>query len=207
MNNLTKKEALSVIYQCASAYNNNLVHKNLLFITIDNKTASCFEVTFLPRNFLHLTGVQTKHKSADFYALAVKKRLCETDIILPGDGTATLKLKALPSLMNIHYSARMVGDYINSKTLLVTDKIAGTVTAAMGFRRNGDLYVPNTALSTDMRSLVNKPVLRIAAIFIKAKNEVVYHKMTYLAKGLDIGDGRLSQIINEKVSLISGGTT
>ena len=32
--------------------------------------------------------------------------------------------------MNIHLIARMVGDYDNSKSYLVTDKLAETVTAA-----------------------------------------------------------------------------
>ena len=201
MKNLSKKEALALIHKCAVAYSENLVHKNILFVTVSGETASCFEAAFLPRNFPHLTGVRTKMKSTNFFDLAVKNRLKESDIELPSDGTATLKLAVLPSLMNIHLNARMAGDFDFSKSLLVTDKIAGTVIAAMGFVKNGSIYVPNTALNTDVRDITVKPVQRIAAIFIKGKHESKYSEQTYIAKGITLDEDSLKRIINEKVSV------
>ena len=155
MKSKSYKEALRIIHNCALDYKNNLAHKNILFVTLKDSVAAYFEVAFLPRNFLHLTGVQTKLRSADFYYLAVRDRLREQDFRFAFDGTTDKKLDVLPILMKIHLTARMVGDYDYSKSFLVTDKIAGTVTAAMGFRKNGesDFYVPNTALSTDMRDV------------------------------------------------------
>jgi hypothetical protein len=198
MVNLTKKEALSIIHDCAVAYRTNLVHKNLLIISVHKGTASYFEVAFLPRNFLHLTGVRTKLNSTDFFRMSLKKRLCEEDIDLPPDGTVTEKLSVLMSLMNIHYTARMVGEYNYSGALLVTDKLAGTVSSVMGFNINGDFYVPNTALNTDIRKLVIGPARRVAAMFIKEKSDEKYSEMTYLAKGLSLNDESLKKILAEK---------
>ena len=185
------------------AYKNNLAHKNLMFITLRDNAAAYFEVIFLPANFLHLTGVQTNHNGLDFYNLAVKDRLSERDFSIKPGGITDLKLDILPSLMNIHLSARMVGDYDHSQTLLVTDKLAGTTTAAMGFRKmeKDNTYIPNTALNTDMRDISEKPIHKIAAILIKGKNELKYSKPTYIAKGVSLDDDSLKQIISEKVCI------
>ena len=157
---------------------------------------------FIPRNFLHLTGVRTKLGSIEFYNMAIRGRLREQDFEFMADGTTDMKLDVLPQLMNIHVSARMAGDYDYSKSLLVTDKLTGTFTAAMGFRKTGEsgVFVPNTALNTDMRLISIKPIHRIAAIFQKKKQVDKYNVLTYLAKGLTIDDNALAPVLREKVN-------
>jgi hypothetical protein len=201
MKSLTKRGAIEIIHRCAVEYEKNLVHKNLLFVTTQKEMVSFFEAAFLPRNFLHLTGVRTDIKSADFFDVAIRNRLSGRSIELPYDGTATLKLSVLPLLMNIHKTARMAGEYNHIKPLLVTDRLAGTVVAAIGFRKHGELYIPNTVLSADMRDLTEKPVNRVAAIFIKGKQEEKYGKVTYIAKGLTLESEILRPIVLAKTSL------
>jgi hypothetical protein len=96
-------------------------------------------------------------------------------------------------------TARMLGNYDHSQRLLVTDKLAGTITSAMGFRRDGDFYMPNTSLKTDIRTITKKPVQRIAAIFVKGFNDSKYHNLTYIAKGLTIDDDVFIPVIRESV--------
>ena len=131
MKSKTKREALRIIHSSALAYKENLVHNNVLFLTLGASEATHFEAAFLPRNFLHLTGVKSELTSIDFYDLALRDRLREQDFHIAIDGTTDKKLDVLPSLMNIHITARMVGDYDFSQSLLVTDKLAGTVASAM----------------------------------------------------------------------------
>jgi len=195
----TKTEALRIIHNSALAYQNNLVNKNVLFITVNNGKADLFESSFLTRNFLHLTGVHTHHNSTTFYALAIRDRIRDRDISFAADGTTDLKLDVLKSLMSIHKTARMLGDYDNSQRLLVTDKLVGTVTLAMGFRRDGDFYMPNTALKTDMRTVSIKPVQRIIAIFVKKFTDAIYRELTYLAKGISINDDLMTLALRDKV--------
>lgn len=198
-----KQEALRIIHNCALEYKDNLVNKNIIFITLCNGSIAFFETAYLPRNFLHLTGVNSNLKSVDFYDLAVRDRLNERDFHFNSDGTTNQKLMILPKLMKIHMIARMVGDYDNSKSLLITDKIAGTVGAAMGFTKNGEnessLYVPNTALNTDMRLITRKPVKRVAMIFIKNKYDDRYYELTYIAKGLTFDLLELHSNIKTKI--------
>ena len=133
-----------------------------------DKTVSTFEALFLPQNFKHLTGVNSKLSGSDFFYLAVRNRISPGEVMLANDGTTDLKLDVLPQLMNIHLTARMAGDYDHSKSLLITDKIAGTVTAAMGFKQSKGLYLPNTALRKDVREItVQTTRHRVVAIFIK----------------------------------------
>ena len=58
----------------------------------------------------------------------------------------------------------------------------------MGFRKDGNYYMPNTSLKIDMRTITMKPVQRIVAIFVKGFHDEIYHNMTYIAKGLTIDD-------------------
>ena len=195
----TKSEALRIIHNGALAYHNNLANKNVLFVAVDNGKADPFEASFLARNFLHLTGVRTSHNSTTFYALAIRDRIREQDISFAADGTTDQKLDVLNKLMNIHTTARMLGDYDNSQRLLVTDRLAGTVTSAMGFRRDDNYYMPNTALKTDMRTISMKPVKRIAAIFSKGFEDAKYCELTYLAKGISIDDELLASVLRSNV--------
>jgi hypothetical protein len=200
MRSKTKEEALRIIHNSALAFKENLVHKNVLFLTTnDNGKPACFEAAFLPRNFMHLTGVQTKLSSVDFYDLAIRDRLREQDFFFTGDGTSDKKLDVLPTLMNIHITARMVGDYDYSNSLLVTDRFAGTVVSAMGFKKTRSIYIPNTALKTDIRDVVKRPAQRITAIFVKNKHDKKYFKLTYIAKGLTIDDEIIVSPLSDKV--------
>jgi len=129
----TKAEVVKIIHDCAVLYSKNLVNKSLLFVTKLNDVANCFETVFFSRNFMHLTGVDSQLKGNLFYYAALNNRLGTSDITIAADGKTDQKLDVLPQLMNIHQIARMVGDYDISRPLLIADKLAGTVTTAMGF--------------------------------------------------------------------------
>ncbi len=104
--------------------------------------------------------------------------------------------------MSVHTTARMIGDYDNSRPLLVTDKFAGTVTMAMGFVKVNDVYIPNTALKRDLRDITTKSSrYRIIAIFSKLRTDTRYKHLTYIAKGITISDEILIPVINKKVDL------
>ena len=195
----TKLEALRIIHNSAVAYQKNLLNKNVLFIAVNHGKAEPYEASFLPRNFLHLTGIRTELSSTAFFSLALRDRIREHDIAFATDGTTDKKLDVLQSLMNIQMTARMLGNYDYSQRLLVTDKLAGTVASAMGFRRDGEYYIPNTSLKTDMRTISKKPILRIAAIFVKRFKESKYSDLTYIAKGLTIDDDTFKSVIQDRV--------
>ena len=197
----TKAEAIRIVHSAAVAYHSNLVNKNVMFVAVENGKAVLFETSFLPRNFLHLTGIRTNLSSITFFNLSLRDRLREQDIAFTADGTTDKKLDVLNSLMNIQVTARMLGDYDHSKRLLVTDKLAGTVTSAMGFRKDGYYYLPNTSLKTDMRTISIKPIQRVAAVFVKQIQEPMYQDMTYIAKGLSIGDDLFIAALRDKVAV------
>ena len=102
----TKSGALRIIHNGAVAYKNNLANKNVLFATVIGGKTELFEVSFLPRNFLHLTGVRTKLNSTTFYSLALRDRLREQDIAFAVDGTTDKKLDVLKPLMSVHKTDR-----------------------------------------------------------------------------------------------------
>ena len=198
----TKDEVIKKIRECAILYNKNLVGKNVLFITIGDNKPYYFETVFLPRNFLHFTGVKTSLNSTLFFRSAVNNKLSIDDITISTDGTTELKLLVLPTLMNITKTARMVGNYDNSKSLLISDKFAGTVTSAMGFvETDNGYYIPNTVIKEDIRQITKRPQQKIAATFIKNQKDKKYTYLTYIAKGFTIDDNIFKDIFLKKIDM------
>jgi hypothetical protein len=196
-------EVINIVHQCALLYKENLANRNLLFVVDGDSSsvAGCFGVHFQPQNFLHLTGFKSNLPAADFFEATLNNEIGINQIGVVEDNTADMKLDVLPQLMNIHKVARMVGDYDNSSTLLVTDKLAGTVAFAMGFVDIGGIYVPNTVLKKDLRKITNRPRRRILAMFIKETRDEKYKTLTYIAKGITIDDESLIPILKEKCNI------
>jgi len=199
---MKKDEAIRVLSTCARQYNENLMNKNLIFIFNENGIISHFESLFLPRHYLHLTGVEliTKNiKSVDFYKLCLKSQLSSSAFSFHENGTTEMKLSVLPQVMNIHKTAKMVGDYDNIKSILYTEKIVGTITACVGFVRDGSYYLPNTTLREDIRKVTLKPQKRILAIFTKRNKDKKYCSCSYLAKGVSLENISMSKELRQLI--------
>ena len=171
-------------------YKKNLVDKSLLFITTDkHKSVHCLEVTFDISNFLHMTGFKLRKPSINarhFFNLCYDKRLTEADFEFSADGTTEMKMRVLPSLMKKNLSAKMLGDYNMSQPKLYTDKIAGSLSACMGFVRDSGegRFVPNTVLEGDIRTKV-KAADRIIATYRKNRGEKQYSEVVFTAKKVE----------------------
>ena len=186
---MKKNEAAQIITSCAKLYNENLENKNFLFVFNDKNNIQYLETVFLPRNYKHLTGVESSPKkiqSSNFYNLCLSGRLSPDDFELHKNGTTEMKLSVLPQVMNIHKNAKMIGDFNSIKFELVTEKIIGTITACVGFVCDNNFYVPNTVLREDTRTVVENSAKRIIAIFQKEIQEQQYSINTYLAKGISL---------------------
>lgn len=185
---MKKENAIKIIAACAKDYHTYLENKNLLFLFGSPQKPEFFEAAFLPRHFLHLTGVEVTDKhfsgSSDFYEKSLTGQLSPDDFSLASNGTTEMKLLILPQLMKIYRSAKMVSDYSFAKSTLYTEKLAGNVTACLGFVRNDKYYVPNTALKEDIRDISIKPQRRILIVLRKPIAQVLYQEIGYIAKGL-----------------------
>jgi hypothetical protein len=201
---MKKEDGLKVILQSAKSYCSNLENQNVLFVFNNKlKETQQFEVAFFPRNFLHLTGVElakTIGSSVDFYNLCLKNKLGINDFNIPKDGTSEMKLSILPQLVKIHKTARMIGIYNNFKANLKTEKLTGTVTASLGFVREENYYVPNTALKEDIRNVTNQPQ-QIIAIFTKEIRQEKYNCLSYLQKSIKPRELKLPEYIFSKIDL------
>jgi len=182
----TKAEALRILHNSAVAYKNNLLNRNVMFVASKNEIAQLFETKFLPSNFKHLTGIISSLNSTRFFEAAVNNKLKESEINFARDGTTHKKLDVLFSLMSIHKTAKMAGDFEGSHKVLLSDKIAGTTTAVMGFIKDDKFFVPNTIIKDDVRQLTRKPTLVINAIFIKSDKQIEYNQISFLRSGTTV---------------------
>ena len=181
-------EVLKVIFDCAALFEKNLAHKYVLFVTDSPKNVSDFESLFMPHNFKHLTGAGKKNMDPIvFYKRAIDKRLGVEDIIIDKRGFTDLKLDVLSRLMNIHNTARMVGDFDGLGEKIVADKFAGTTSSAMGFELSNNIYVPKTALRASVNDMTKKDSRsRVIAIFIRNKSDNIYTHITYRANDIEL---------------------
>ena len=186
---MQKKDIIRLVVSGAEEYHLHLENRNLLFLFGNPDTPETMEAVFHPRNFLHLTGLRLStnriRSSTEFYSRCLRHRLSPDDFWLPEDGTAEMKLQILPGIMKIHQSAKMAGDYESTKIFLYTEKLVGNISACLGFTKEGQYYIPNTALREDIRNVTRKPALRMLAILRKPIRESVYHEICYAAKGID----------------------
>ena len=91
MGSFNKEAAVGIIHECAVLYSKNLCGKKVMFVTENDNRASFFETLFLPRNFLHLTGVKTSINSEFFYELALNQRLSPSSVSFNSGGTTEIK--------------------------------------------------------------------------------------------------------------------
>ena len=139
MRTKSKAEVLRILHNSAIAYKTNLLNRNVMFIASKEKQTLVFEAKFLPSNFKHLTGIITNLNSTRFYEAALSNKLNEINIDFARDGTTQKKLDVLFSLMSIHKTAKMAGDFESAHKVLLSNKVAGTTTAVMGFVKD-DYY-------------------------------------------------------------------
>ena len=193
---MKKEEAIRIISSCAKTYCSELKNQNILIVFGKGQEYEFIETAFLPQSFLHLTGVElvkkekegeiSESRSSDFLNKCQKGQLSPKEFNLAANGTTEMKLRVLPQLMNIHRTARMVGDYNHTKTVLKTDKLAGNVTGCIGFIKSKNRYYPNTALREDIRDVTENPTKKIYAILRKPIGSNLYKEVTYLAKDTTI---------------------
>lgn len=207
----TKKEALRIVIATAKEYQRKLEGFNYLFIYRDRKSNNVdfFETVFLPRNFLHLTGIEyvdsegrLQNKAIDFYNKCTKNLLTEDEIKFKADGTTPLKLQALPKLVNFLQFSKMTTLYNGVRPKLSMERIAGTTNYCMGFIKDQDYFVPNSCLLEDIRNLGENPS-QILAIFSKlAKNKSeIYKNICYVAKGVPLEKIQMPKELQEKIIL------
>lgn len=145
----------------------------------------CLEATFDVSNFLHLTGFKTKLTARRFFEKCLDRRLREKDFEFSANGTTPLKLAVLPLLMRNNLSAKMIGDYTGAHPKLYTEKLAGNVSACIGFVQNKDSgkLIPNTILKSDIQREV-KSVDRIILTYRKSYTAARYEEVVYAAKNV-----------------------
>lgn len=207
----TKKEALRIIIATAKEYAKMLEGLNYLFIyrnRVSNEI-EYFEAVFLPRNYQHLTGVEfldmegnLQKNSVFFYHKCLDNTLTEEEFRFKEDGTTPLKLEALPKLVQFLRFSKMTALYNGIRPKLAVDRVAGTINYCLGFIKDGDYFVPSSCLLEDIRKLGDNPSQILAIMSKKAnQSEPIYKDIRYVAKGVPLNKLKMSDELNNLISL------
>lgn len=209
-------EAAGISIRCAADYKKSLENKNYIFIYLDRETNKIqfFEAVFLPRHFMHLTGLSyteqykkelnlhaNEQGASNFYGECLNKTIRAENIQEKPDGTTSLKLDALPQLINFLRMANMTVTYTGNRPYLSCDRFAGTIKCALGFtRESSGFYGPSSCLKEDIRNLGDNPS-RILAIFTKKVSDQTYTTIKYVAKKIPLDKLTLPEELQKKISL------
>lgn len=207
----TKKEALRIIIATAKEYAKMLEGLNYLFIYRDrvSNEIEYFEAVFLPRNYQHLTGVEfldmegnLQKNSVFFYHKCLDNTLTQAEFRFKEDGTTPLKLEALPKLVQFLRFSKMTALYNGIRPKLAVDRVVGTINYCLGFIKDGTYFVPSSCLLEDIRKLGDNPS-QILAIMSKKANpsEPIYKEIRYVAKGVPLNKLKMSDELNNLISL------
>lgn len=194
---MTKQEALNIVLNCSKIYHKNLENKNVVFIyEKEYNEYDYIETNFFPHNFLHLTGlnlIKNRIKSSvDFYNLCLRNNLSTTDFEFKLNGTTQKKLEILSSIMQIDKKARIIGDYNSQKVYLSTEKLIGSVNMCLGFIKENNYYIANTALKEDIRNIVEEQG-RIVLVLKKNIKDKQYNEIIY--KNKNIQNTKIDEIL------------
>lgn len=204
-----------IAISCAEDYHRLLENKNYLFLYEDRATHRLmyYETVFLPRHYMHLTGLRytdtyksTLRLSAGsmgasyFYKECLDKTIQARNVTDKSDSTTALKMAALPQLIHFIRRANMTVVYNGSHPYLACDRLAGSSKFALGFTEDHGYYVPSSCLNEDIRNLGNHPS-RIMAIFCKDVKESIYKDICYVARKVPLNELYVSESYNQLVSL------
>jgi len=212
MHSYTLDEVRSIVMRCAKQYQKNLLNRKFLIIYRDKKDnlVKSLEIYFGKENYQHLTGIELidkqgnirKHIAELFYEKCVKNKLRKDEITVKQDGTTSLKLAALPIMMDIKKVTKIEGEYNGQRPYLIADKLVGNVNFCLGLLRDEKraCYVPASTLLEDIKKLVDTPS-QVLAIFSKGKEEEIYKTIHHVAKGLNLYNVNLPEEIAIRLSL------
>ena len=117
----TLRQAVSIAIKCGKEYKKNFANTKILIIYRDRETNTIksIEIVFRPSNYQHLTGLllvdnqgNIREKcSVEFYHKCTGNNLKESEVRFKEDGTTSLKLDALPYLMDLtnHRTYMLIG--------------------------------------------------------------------------------------------------
>ena len=113
---MNQKQALSVIYNCAKKYNDNLKDYNIMFVIEDKRIKEKIyfvESMYYIHNFLHLTGIdyisnKNLKNASIFYSNLLKGKISYKQIKFKNPTTTELKLQILYNLCTIDKTAKFI---------------------------------------------------------------------------------------------------
>ena len=206
----TKEEARKRVLNCAKQYCQKLLNKKFIIIyrkRFDN-TIHYIEVIFYERNYQHLTGLELinqkgniiHNQSLNFYRKCIQNKLGLEEFKFKPDGTTHLKLTALPLLMDVTKITKITGDYNNTRPYLLLDKVIGGVNFCLGLSKEGNVYVPSSALLEDIKKLTDTPS-QVLAILEKSTESSIYSSIKHVAKGLNLHSITFPEEIGKMITL------
>ena len=200
---MNKTEIISVVNKCVRTYETNLCNTQIMFVYVNaHNQIDYAEVRFRSHNFLHFTGLvpRANISAKKFYHLILHHKLSPNDFSIGQPINTERKLQILSKIVVIDQLARMIGDYIDPRLALYTEKIIGTTSACLGLIFKNNYFIPNTILNEDIRNITQPPIGKIIAIFKMKSSEHHYSKLIYKKKDIRLTKNLFPPVVLSKIN-------
>ena len=160
MAKFTKQEAISIVHLAAISYQEKLSNRmfRLIYENVLQHRMDTVDIMFLPKNFKHLTGLQTKLKPQLFFNACLGQRLSVRDISFDSRGNTQRKLEVIRMMPDVFYHPCWIGDSLNNDIYINADYYVGDTRCVLsvGFRNMEERGVPITLKKQSIREVVKK---------------------------------------------------
>ncbi len=198
-----KTKLMSELLKAKSIYDEHLLNKDFLYIfknKITEKIES-FEMKCIANNFLHLTGVDTTIKSADFYKRLSENRISLKEIGYKSNGTTRLKLEVfdrIPLLITSPVQVCFQDNFFTLKLrvdILLNRPTINRKDIILGLKqmRGFDFFVPASIIKAEPQK-IGRDFSQVLCILEKNRGEKEYSIIRYKAKEIEDIDELLAQI-------------
>lgn len=187
---MTRQEKIDIvrnnIIENAQIYSSRLAGRYYLYIFEDQ----CFEMYYGTDNYLHLTGVETRLSSSQFYALAKGRTLQSNQIYFD-------QRHPLATAMKKSYNLKNLGKFIKEGYFVIKDLVTDTYvypyaitnidqSLLIGLKEEvvDELYIPQSfrVKGNIINKTISENIFEIQCILCKTDIEAKYDTVLYAEK-------------------------
>ena len=174
MNTSFEERVKNEVIAGAKLYKSVFLDYDYLICSRQFKNNAYYTISAYERNFLHLTGVQTKLKAVDFFDKCLNGSLQINDFYIKDKGTVRHKIQVLPGIDKFFSYGLLAQEDFNKNKVKCT--LAGTdLRLTIGFIDKKEC-VPMTLLKGNELDH-NSPIAKVEFVMCKRKTDDLFDKI------------------------------
>lgn len=207
---MDKKALLKNVVSAYDGYQKNALSNIYSFLYKDGDSIKIKTVGFTPDNFLHLTGIESRHNGRDFAKAIRRGKLTIKDLYIHDENKIKGKMSHINRICELFTSQCQIG--IKTKQLASVDYIIGKDDVLIGLVSEQPFDRPSSLMYGKFQDLVNNEKDVIAVLAMpkdgkKINNQVLFIKDGTKIDSKDLPKSVLQRSTQEVLTALAEGKT